>query len=104
MKFQYHCYVSKSGSKFIHVKLNENQNFTSVLRQALKSINPVDEILTPFEERFNDEWEFGIQSTIGYFKVKIESPYNDVWINGTNDCITAIDLLLQDDERFERVW
>ncbi len=103
MKFQYHCFVLNSGTKFIHVKLNESQGFTSVLKDVLKSVKLADEILTPFEERFNDEWEFGVQSTIGYFKVKVELSYNDVWINGSNDCITAIDLLLQGDERFERV-
>lgn len=102
MKFQYRCFVSKSGTKFIHVKLNENHDFTSVLMDALKGVSPVDEMLTPFEEKFQDVWELGIQSTIGHFKVKVELPYNDVWINGTIECITAIDLLLQNDERFER--
>jgi len=62
----------------------------------------MDEMLTPFEESFKDVWELGVQSTAGYFTVKIELPYNDVWINGSVETINSIDIILQQDERFER--
>ena len=103
MKFKYLCLTQESGSRFISIKLNDgDQPITFILWDALKSINPIDEMLTPFEERFRDVWELGVQSTAGYFKVKIELPCNDVWITGSPETITIIDSLLQKDERFER--
>jgi len=103
MKFRYLCITKDSGRHFINIKSNGEHNIISILFDALKSISPLDEMLTPFEERFNDEWELGVQSTVGQFKVKIELPYDDVWITSSTETITAIYLLLEKDERFERI-
>lgn len=103
MKFRYLCSTTSSGTTFINIKLDGNHHFISALWHALKSISPVDEMLTPFEERFNDVWELGVQSTIGNFKVKVELPYDEVWINGQTETVTAIDLLLKKDARFEKM-
>ena len=104
MKFKYLCLTQESGSKLINIHLKDgDEPITFILWDTLKSINPVDEMLTPFEERFRDIWELSAQSAAGYFKEKIELPYNDVWITGSPETITTIDLLLQKDERFERL-
>ena len=102
MKFKYLCLTQESGSRFINIKLNGEHNITFILWDVLKSINPLDEMLTPFEERFGDVWELGVQSTAGYFKVKIELPYNDVWITGSPETMTKIDSLLKKNEMFEK--
>ena len=103
MKFYYYYFVTDAKATCINIKLKEDHYISSILWDALKSINPKDEMITPFEERFNDIWELGVQSTAGYFKVKIELPFDDVWINGSAETITVIDLLLQKDERFQQL-
>ncbi|MFN8322410.1 MAG: hypothetical protein U0T74_07100 [Chitinophagales bacterium] len=103
MRFKYYCLTTDSGVHFINVKLNGEHNIIFILLDALRNTNPKSQMLTPLDEKLGDVWELGIETSVGYFKVKVELPYEDVWITGTTETIRVIDTLLEADERFERM-
>ena len=103
-RYQYYCRPGYGNTNLLieFISIKEGTSFFNILYDALKSIGCKVEGTTDLW--MNDEMLLSISSQKGNFEISVDA-YDFIFImaDDNQEAITAIDAILQEDARFEKV-
>ena len=103
-RYQYYCRPGYGNTNLLieFISIKEGTSFFNILYDALKSIGCKVEGTTDLW--MNDEMLLSISSKKGNFEISVDA-YDFIFImaDDNQEAITAIDAILQEDARFEKV-
>ena len=93
-----------SGSRWIFFEESVfDYPFVDNIIKALAQINPIVKLANPESNKFNDEYQFNVESDIGPFIISVEREEVFIETSEANNCIATIDSILKNDHRFKKL-